>query len=111
MKLNTPFCLIIAITALTAQPAFAGATVNYGNRHVALAPDFQPAMQCVLTQLAGKGYTPRDVGCFGFRPGNASAHPTGHACDVDQTGRNLTSLNRPFPPRGGEQQAIAEGCR
>ena len=106
---STAYFLFLAIAELSALPAFGGGSaVTYGRKHVALAPDFQRPMQCVLDQLKQSRYNPKDVGCFGYRPGNASAHPTGHACDVDQTGRNRTSLNKSMS--SGNQKQLAIGC-
>jgi hypothetical protein len=76
-------------------PAFAGDRLDMDSHGkkvssggIALAPDFQPAMQCVLKKLEGKQI--KDLGCFGTRSGNRSAHPTGHACDLNQesSGKN-----------------------
>lgn len=104
------FTLILsALFLLSTAPAFANGTVHYGRRRVALANSFQQPMQCVLDKLSQQGYGPRSVGCFGYRPHNASAHPTGHACDVDQTGRDITRLNH-FLSRRGQIQ-VASSCR
>lgn len=105
------FVTCAAITFVSAGPAFAG-QINYGaqQKKVALAESFQQPMQCVIDKLKQRSgaYIPKDVGCFGTRPNNPSAHPTGHACDVDQTGRDKTALNGSVPRP--EQIQIAEGC-
>lgn len=87
------------------------ATVQYGNQRVALASSFQSPMQCVLNSLKSRSYTPRrgGVGCFGYRPHNRSAHPGGYACDVEQSGRNITTLNRHFSY--SQQISMAVGCK
>jgi hypothetical protein len=85
-----PFLLALC---LAGAPAFGNGKVHYANKSVAIANSFEDHMQCVLDRLKDKQYVPRDVGCFGSRPNNRSAHPTGHACDVDQTARNVTRLN------------------
>jgi len=114
MVFKHPILLAAAIAGVCATAAIAGGggRVTYGSKSVALAASFQKPMQCVLDSLKKKGYTPRDVGCFGFRPGNASAHPSGHACDVDQTARNVTRLNRSMGPanRGSPQVGLASSC-
>lgn len=55
-----------------------------------VAEDFKASAQCVLAKLDAAGYPVQDIGGFGER-GNPSAHPTGHALDVNQCGRDCTS--------------------
>jgi len=55
-----------------------------------------PHFQCLLNKLDAAGYRVTDIGGFGERPSNASAHPTGNALDVNQLRRNVVS--RRFPP-------------
>jgi|GEM_PF-5005433 len=88
----------------------AGSQIVYrGNKRVSLAPSFAGPMQCVAKKIEELGFKPKDIGCFGHRPSNRSAHPSGHACDVDQWGRNLTMLNKKFSSR--QQIEIAKGCQ
>jgi hypothetical protein len=102
------FALLI-LAFLTSAPSQAGAaSVTYNGRSVAIGGSFQRPMQCILDTVKARKYHARSVGCFGSRPGNASAHPTGHACDVDQTSRNRTSLNARFS--SSAQIQIARGC-
>lgn len=104
--------LSLAIMCSEAQSA----SIQFGsrNKRVNLAPRFQEPMQCIVQKLQGRGYTPRDIGCFGFRRKNASAHPNGHACDVDQTARDVTRLGGRRRSRGPvawqDQINIASGC-
>jgi hypothetical protein len=71
-----------------------------------VAEDFKPFAQCVLAKFDAAGYSVRDIGGFGERS-NPSAHPTGHAMDVNQCGRDCTS------PRMSRSLAheIAAECR
>lgn len=94
------FHLIIVAAALLIAPiAEAGGSLKYTNRRgatksVGISESFSNPMQCVVQKLESKGYHANDIGCFGTRPRNRSAHPTGHACDVDQTARDVTQLNQ-----------------
>lgn len=109
MQLNLSAVFFLgAALAFSARPA-SGASVQYGSKNVSLAQSFQQPMQCVLDQLKQKQYVPKDVGCFGSRPHNASAHPTGHACDVDQTDRNVTRLNGKVSK--DDQIQVAQDCK
>lgn len=109
---------LLLSTILFALPvsAHADGKISYGNgKSVGISADWGDKMQCVINTLEhkeGKGegfpqYDPKDVGCFAERPKNRSAHPTGHACDVDQTGRNETKLN---VISSADQQKLAESC-
>ena len=87
-----------------------GDKVRYsGAKQVSTAPAFRAPMQCIVKGLAAAGYRPKEIGCFGSRPNNRSAHPTGHACDVDQTSRDKAAVNSVVSP--GRQSAIAQQCQ
>jgi hypothetical protein len=64
-----------------------------------------PRFACLLAKLDAAGYPVREIGGFGERPNNASAHPTGNALDVNQCGRNCVS---PRLPKGFAD--MAEAC-
>lgn len=100
---------VISAFPTTARAAIGAVTVN--GQKVPLAASFQSPMQCILDTVQKYGYQPGrgGVGCFGTRPGNRSAHPGGYACDVDQTSRDVTRLNRRFNSK--QQVAIAESCK
>jgi hypothetical protein len=103
----------LVVTGLILPPeveyAEAASQITYGRgRHVSAAPRFVSPMQCIVNKIQSMGYQPRDIGCFGYRPHNRSAHPTGHACDVDQTSRNKTRLNA---ISRNQQISVAQGCK
>lgn len=111
--------LLIAFIFFSVLPPEAqSAKIVYGrNKSAQLADGFAKPMQCVIQALQSRSYIPRDVGCFGARPHNASAHPTGHACDVDQTGRDITRLggrvrgvNKPGGVPWRDQISLAQNC-
>lgn len=126
--LRTPVLAIIALVlpGLALPSLVEAASVTYTNNRgrrvsVKLSPGFQQGMQCVLDRLASQyNYRPGrykyPVGCFGYRPKNKSKHPGGHACDVDQWGRDLTSLGgrKRGSPKGPvswqNQIALANSC-
>lgn len=88
----------------------AGSQITYGKgKRVSSAPSFAGPMQCVASKIEELGYKTREIGCFGHRPKNRSAHPTGHACDVDQWGRDLTGLNKVLSRK--KQIEVAKGCK
>jgi hypothetical protein len=64
-----------------------------------------PRFACLLGKLDAAGYPVKEIGGFGERPNNASAHPTGNALDVNQCGRNCVS---PRLPKGFAD--MAEAC-
>jgi hypothetical protein len=102
------FYFCFANLALLIASVAQGAAVKYGNKSAQLAESFAKPMQCIIGSLEQEGYKAREVGCFATRPRNRSAHPTGHACDVDQTARNVTQVNR----LGAEvQKSIAQSCQ
>lgn len=115
---NTPALILVTIFSLTlptqqqiARAAPKGSQfITYANgKRVGLNPKFAVPMQCVSDKLFEIGYRPRDIGCFGYRPNNRSAHPTGHACDVDQTGRDRTRLLKTVSR--SKQIAVAKDCK
>lgn len=115
MKKLINFCLnIIILSAFSTGGSQSLAHTGDGyvkyskNKRAAIAISFEQPMQCVIDELKNKGFNPRAVGCFGFRPNNRSKHPSGHACDVDQWGRNLTMLNKYFSV--GTQINMANKC-
>lgn len=63
-----------------------------------------PHFQCLLTKLEAVGYRIDFMGGYAER-GNASAHPTGNALDINQTGRNRVTRRLPH-----EATAMAHGC-
>jgi hypothetical protein len=103
-------CLMVGCTifGLFYSSPVEAAGVSYQGKREAIAPSFARPMQCIIDAIQAAGYRPREVGCFGTRPGNRSAHPSGHACDIDQTSRNVTGLNRSF--NRAAQNRIAERC-
>lgn len=114
--LRAPSFVLVSLLVLAGSADVLAAPqgkIQYTNRNgkkrsLAIAGSFQNPMQCIVNKLEKMGYRARDIGCFGARPHNRSAHPTGHACDVDQSGRNVTTLNRKFSYR--QQIDLAKGC-
>ncbi|MGZ3686061.1 MAG: hypothetical protein ACXVCI_19555 [Bdellovibrionota bacterium] len=102
------FYFIFAIATLLLPALSQAATVKYGNKAVGIAPNFAQPMQCIVDKLKQQNYNPKSIGCYAQRPKNRSAHPTGHACDVDQTARNVTGVNR---IGSSAQTSIAKGCQ
>lgn len=64
----------------------------------------RPHFQCLLGKLETAGYRIDDLGGYASR-GNASAHPTGNALDINQVSRNV--VTRPLPPNATE---MARDC-
>jgi hypothetical protein len=98
--MNTLKALLLVAMAFVVTPAYAGEfTFIVGNKDgkhkpMKLADSFEKAMKCVVKKIQeDHKYFAKDIGCFGTRPHNPSAHPTGHACDIDQTARDKTLLN------------------
>jgi hypothetical protein len=64
----------------------------------------KPHFTCLLTKLEAVGYHIDFMGGYVSR-GNSSAHPTGNALDINQTGRNV--VTRRLPPNATE---MARDC-
>lgn len=63
-----------------------------------------PHFRCLLGKLETVGYKIQFMGGYASR-GNASAHPTGNALDINQTSRNR--VTHPLPPNATE---MARDC-
>jgi hypothetical protein len=123
MKIRNCLNLLAAFVAVvSASSAHADGKVNYGEegrkKNVGIADSFKEPMQCILDALqdpskslnpGNRPFKPSDVGCFGTRAHNASAHPTGHACDVDQSARDVTKLNGTLS--SAAQISLADNCK
>ncbi len=64
----------------------------------------RPHFVCLLTKLEVVGYHVDFMGGYASR-GNSSAHPSGNALDINQTGRNV--VTRRLPPNATE---LARDC-
>jgi hypothetical protein len=64
----------------------------------------RPHFTCLIGKLEAAGYRIDFMGGYASR-GNASAHPTGNALDINQTGRNV--VTRRLPPNATE---MARDC-
>ena len=64
----------------------------------------RPHFVCLITKLEAVGYHIDFMGGYASR-GNSSAHPTGNALDINQTGRNI--VTRRLPPNATE---MARDC-
>lgn len=86
-----------------------GRAVIYSKNRVKayVAAGAAPKFQCVVDRLEAAGYPIKEMGGFGSRPHNASAHPTGHAIDINQQDRDVTS-----PPMSRSlASSIAHACQ
>lgn len=64
----------------------------------------KPHFECLLHKLESAGYHVDFMGGYASR-GNASAHPTGNALDINQTGRNRVTRHLP-----GNATEMAQDC-
>lgn len=64
----------------------------------------RPHFVCLIGKLEAVGYRIDFMGGYASR-GNSSAHPTGNALDINQTGRNI--VTRRLPPNATE---LARDC-
>lgn len=64
----------------------------------------KPHFVCLIEKLESAGYQIDFMGGYASR-GNSSAHPTGNALDINQTGRNV--VTRRLPSHSNE---IAQAC-
>lgn len=64
----------------------------------------KPHFRCLIDKLEAVGYRIDFMGGYASR-GNSSAHPTGNALDINQTGRNI--VTRRFP---GNVTEMASDC-
>ena len=93
----------------SSQNLDAGNRIRFGaGKSVEAAPAFVKPMQCIVKWLGIYGYKPKNIGCLGARPHNRSAHPTAHACDVDQTSRDVADVNKKVSAT--QQSALALRC-
>ncbi len=65
--------------------AHAATVISKSGHHASVSNAFQPHAQCFIHKLDAVGYHIKFMTGYARR-GNASAHPTGNALDINQTG-------------------------
>lgn len=91
-------------TARIAHSRGSGNLVSKSGARTSVSSAALPHFQCLLKKLEEAGLEILTLGGFGPR-GNASAHPTGNALDINQLSRNRCS--RSFP---AGTTAMAKAC-
>src|SRR5277367_5305884 len=78
--------LTAALCAVVLTASANAATVSSNNgHHASVSGAFQPHAQCLINKLEHAGYRIDFMTGFASRS-NPSAHPTGNAIDINQTG-------------------------
>lgn len=81
-----------------------GNLVSQSGKRASVSAVALPHFQCLLAKLEGAGYRVDFMGGFGPRS-NPSAHPTGNALDINQTG--FGRVTRRFP---GNIEEMCNAC-
>jgi hypothetical protein len=77
--------IILTLCFVPVCAAYAAIVTSSSGRHASVSSAFQPHAQCFIRKLDAAGYHIKFMTGYAKRS-NVSAHPTGNAIDINQTG-------------------------